>query len=106
MYFTATALVNGKVLVVGGTTRAEILSSAELYDPEINEWTHTADLGIPLLGHTATLLTNGKVLVAPVEVEPRAAQRQPPCSSPAITPRSSPGGGRVASGSRPGVRRP
>jgi N-acetylneuraminic acid mutarotase len=72
MYFTATALINGKVLVVGGTTRAEILSSAELYDPDSQVWTTTADLGSPLLGHTATLLTNGRVLVVGGSRSPHA----------------------------------
>jgi WD40 repeat protein len=52
-------LRNGKVLVVGGDSSA----SAELYDPVIGSWNFTGSLNIPLGGHTATLLHNGKVLV-------------------------------------------
>ena len=70
---TATLLPNGKVLVVGGgvgvasTAATGIVGpfqSAELYDPDEGTWTTTGDLNTPRLGHTATLLPNGKVLVA------------------------------------------
>jgi hypothetical protein len=64
---TATLLPNGKVLVAGGTdSGGTALSSSELYDPATGAWTSTPAL---LLGSardqaTATLLPNGKVLVA------------------------------------------
>ncbi len=71
---TATLLPNGKVLVVGGTslTSAQaitvpfdpVLASAEIYDPATGTWTPTASMGQPRQHHTATLLANGKVLVA------------------------------------------
>ena len=65
---TATLLPNGKVLVAGGYYthgfRSDPLRSAELYDPASGTWTDTGSLVIARSGHTATLLPNGKVLVA------------------------------------------
>ena len=64
---TATLLRNGKVLIAGGGNRSQ-LSSAELFDPSANDgrggWAATGNLGTARLQHTATLLPNGKVLVA------------------------------------------
>ena len=40
------------------------LSSAELYDPATGRWTRPAASAPHALRHTATLLPNGKVLVA------------------------------------------
>jgi hypothetical protein len=60
---TATRLVNGKVLVVGGYGNGY---AAELYDPDTGTWSYTGYSNL-LAGrhrHTATLLANGKVLVA------------------------------------------
>jgi WD40 repeat protein len=65
---TATLLPNGKVLVVGGSASgspAGILYSAELYDPASGTWMMTGSLHTTYREyHTATLLPNGKVLVA------------------------------------------
>ena len=64
---TATLLQNGKVLIVGGSDDGDLastLASAELYDPAIGTWSVTNDLNVPRFSHTATLLPNGKVLVA------------------------------------------
>lgn len=66
---TATLLPNGKVLVVGGVDFVTIygegyMASVELYDPEGGTWAATGSLVTPRAGHTATLLPNGKVLVA------------------------------------------
>lgn len=66
-YHTATLLPNGKVLVTGGfnsTLAPSILSNAELYDPATGAWTTTGNLGTGRVYHTATMLPNGKVLVA------------------------------------------
>src|SRR5262249_51090499 len=64
---TATLLPNGKVLVVGGVDADEggpIHRSAEIYDPVTGIWTTTGGLSTGRCWHTATLLPNGKVLVA------------------------------------------
>jgi WD40 repeat protein len=64
---TATLLPNGKVLITGGDgwyTSGGIQASSELYDPATGTWTPTGSLNISRRVHTATLLPNGKVLVA------------------------------------------
>jgi hypothetical protein len=62
-YHTATLLVDGKVLVAGGSGTNQ-LGSAELYDPATGVWALTGPLNKTRDSHTATLLPNGKVLVA------------------------------------------
>ncbi|WP_284982403.1 kelch repeat-containing protein [Arthrobacter sp. efr-133-TYG-118] len=64
---TATLLNDGRVLVAGGvgeTSANGYESGAELYDPKANTWATTGDLIAGRDGHTATLLNNGKVLIA------------------------------------------
>jgi N-acetylneuraminic acid mutarotase len=65
--FTITPLNNGKVLVTGGQTDASgllgALSSAILYDPASNTWSSAGSMATARYNHTATLLSNGKVLV-------------------------------------------
>ena len=66
-FHTATLLPSGDVLVIGGfTVGAGILASAELYDRLSGTWTTNgiASPNIRRWEHTATLLANGKVLVA------------------------------------------
>jgi N-acetylneuraminic acid mutarotase len=67
MNHTATLLPNGKVLVVGGTYRDGIYekkyASTALYDPTTNTWFDAGSLSTGRAYHTATLLSNGKVLV-------------------------------------------
>ena len=63
---TATLLLNDKVLVTGGWpdhTSGGIMSSAELYDPATGNWTPTIGMQVGRAGHTATLLSNGRVMV-------------------------------------------
>lgn len=62
---TSTLLPNGKVLIVGGFTSGEnSLSSAEIFDPETDEYSFTGSMNSPRQSHTATPLQSGKVLIA------------------------------------------
>ena len=66
--YTATLLPNGKVLVAGGADSPYlpfvVHASAELYDPAAGTWSYTGPMKAKRIKHTATLLPNGKVLVA------------------------------------------
>jgi len=64
---TATLLPNGKVLIAGGIADTTYLSSTELYDPVTD--TFAASAATPVMNTarryaSATLLPNGKVLIA------------------------------------------
>ncbi|HBI16280.1 MAG TPA: hypothetical protein DDY20_12365 [Desulfobulbaceae bacterium] len=68
-HHTATLLADGRVLVAGGQVGWEILGdifteSAELYDPAANTWSAAGNLAAFQGHHTATLLPDGRVLVA------------------------------------------
>jgi N-acetylneuraminic acid mutarotase len=70
---TATLLQDGKVLVAGGITlgasREFATNTVELYDPALGTWSLTGNLNVGRDWHTATLLQDGKVLVAGGDVE-------------------------------------
>ena len=67
---TATLLSNGKVLVAGGANGFApgppfiFLASSELYNPANGTWSSTGDLNHARQVHSATLLPDGRVLVA------------------------------------------
>lgn len=72
---TLTVLADGRVLAAGGTSPGgqagagggqtiRPQSSAELYDPESGTWESAGSMGDPRFEHTATLLGDGRVLVA------------------------------------------
>ncbi len=64
---TVTVLRDGRVLVVGGADNSVgggALATAELYDPVKGTWAATRAMSKARVGHTATLLPDGTVLVA------------------------------------------
>ncbi|HEV2721914.1 MAG TPA: kelch repeat-containing protein, partial [Thermoanaerobaculia bacterium] len=64
---TATLLPNGKVLIVGGTNfnvATGFVRAGELYDPATGHFSPVGDFAFGRRDHTATLLQNGKVLIA------------------------------------------
>jgi hypothetical protein len=66
-FHTATRLESGKVLVTGGNraqNTSTVLSSAELYDPLTDSFDPTGDMNVRRYNHSATLLFDGKVLIA------------------------------------------
>lgn len=66
-FATATTLADGRILVVGGCADpicTTVLSDAALYDPVANTWTTAGSMSAPRAGHSATLLSDGTVLVA------------------------------------------
>ena len=66
-YHTANLLPNGKVLIAGGfaiLTGWPVWASAELYDSATATFLKTGSMTTSRNSHTATLLPNGKVLIA------------------------------------------
>lgn len=64
---TATLLKTGQVLVTGGFGAGTTTATCELFNPATNMWTllpASGNMTSPRNNHTATLLANGKVLVA------------------------------------------
>jgi hypothetical protein len=64
----STLLADGRVLVIGGFSGVgapyALLASAELFDPNTRSWIGAGNMSIARFDFTATLLANGKVLVA------------------------------------------
>ncbi len=67
--YTATLLADGKVLLVGGLLVLNggiqtDLATAELWDANTGSWSATGSLSMARRNHTATLLSDGRVLIA------------------------------------------
>jgi Kelch motif/Galactose oxidase, central domain len=67
-FHTATLLADGRVLAVGGYTAVPggflPTTTAEIYDPATNAWSETGSMNQARYAHVATLLADGRVLVA------------------------------------------
>ena len=64
---SAVALQDGRVLIAGGTTNANVggvTNTAEIYDPTAQTFTQTGSMTVPRQGATATVLNDGRVLLA------------------------------------------
>jgi len=70
---TATLLADGRVFVTGGvkalnsadllSALGDILGSSTIYDPVGNSWSAAASMPQPAIGHSATRLPSGRVLI-------------------------------------------
>lgn len=63
-HFALVVLADHRVLVCGGFDGAQRLRSAEIFDPATGVWTATGSMNETRIGHNATLLADGRVLVA------------------------------------------
>src|SRR5207249_2279012 len=70
-YYTATLLLNGKVLAAGGNRTF----TAELYDPDSGTWSATGSLSWDRDYCRATLLRNGQVLITGIPARDRYTNR-------------------------------
>ena len=66
--YAGAVLMDGRVLVVGGLTTLgnslETTPSADLFDPKTGRWTATEPMRMARVFHSATVLADGRVLVA------------------------------------------
>jgi large repetitive protein len=70
---TATLLKDGRVLVMGGATKSGSAGPddrVEIFDPQTNQWQPAAPHMNTEGGHTATLLADGRVLIAGGNTDP------------------------------------
>lgn len=61
--FTATALKDGRVLLVGGDAETAKAGKVELYDPARGSFRFVCTLNTDREGHTATLMADGRVAI-------------------------------------------
>jgi hypothetical protein len=60
----AVAMLDGKVMVIGGNQGPRLLQSVEIYDANDDRWFRATPLPAPRTAHSAFLLRDGRVLVA------------------------------------------
>jgi hypothetical protein len=73
LYHIAVRLLDGRIFVAGGTDTYDMgdslatfggaLASTEIYDPATDSWTAGPDLPVALVGHAASVLADGRVLI-------------------------------------------
>jgi len=59
---SSNTMTSGKILVAGGWTGTQSISTTKLYSPTGGTWIEGADMGTPRHAHTATVLFDGRVL--------------------------------------------
>ena len=80
---STTLLPDGTVLVAGGAGLYGVtLARAEIYDPATSGFSTTGSLVSARVGHTATLLNNGQVLITGGEAFPGAGYQPSPMGTP------------------------
>jgi hypothetical protein len=66
-FHTATLLRNGRVVIAGGNPGSNVFpdatATAELYDPSTRQYTVIGSMTAARVGHTASLLPDGRVLI-------------------------------------------
>ena len=90
---TATLLPDGRVFIAGGYwsdgQKWRVLSSTEMFDPATGNFSPIGSMGAPRDGHTATLLNDGRILIAGGGTSTAVGSRSPRrCST---SPRRPPG---------------
>lgn len=77
----AALLANGKVLVTGGKDASgNVLSSAELFDPQTNTFSPAGAMTVPRYDHSAITLNNGQILIAGGSPNPTTAEIYDPAN--------------------------
>lgn len=83
-FHRATLLADGRVLVTGGQMPGmfgpETVATAEIWDPATGTWSNTNSMASPRAEHTATLLADGRVLVAGGFGDPLATETWDPAT--------------------------